>query len=104
VGSTPYLLYTILCVVFEARIINLCDRDIATNFGAVVGEVILVDSCAIIFICCDFYFFFLKKTEFLLAVVLFITAAVLFKTVFLVELGIGLFIPEGKRGSKQDLW
>ena len=37
---------------FEARVINLCDRDIATNFGAVAGEVILVDSCAIIFICC----------------------------------------------------
>jgi hypothetical protein len=47
-----------LCVVFEARVINLCDRDIATNFGAVAGEVILVDSCAIIFICCDCYFFF----------------------------------------------
>jgi hypothetical protein len=26
------LLYTILCVVFEARVINLCDRDIATVF------------------------------------------------------------------------
>jgi hypothetical protein len=52
------LLYTILCVVFEARVINLCDCDIATNFGAVAGEVILVDSCAIIFICCDCYFFF----------------------------------------------
>jgi len=41
--------------VFEARVINLCDRDIATNFGAVAGEVILVDSCAstVIFICCD---------------------------------------------------
>jgi hypothetical protein len=25
------LLYTILCVVFEARVINLCDRDIATR-------------------------------------------------------------------------
>ena len=46
---------------FEARVINLCDRDIATNFGAVAREVILVDSCAIIFICCDCYFFFLKK-------------------------------------------
>ena len=42
-GSIPCLLYTILCVVFEARVINLCDRDIATNFGAVAGEVILVD-------------------------------------------------------------
>jgi len=54
-GSTPCLLYTILCVVFEARVINLCDRDIATNFGAVDGEVILVDSyaCNVIFIFCD---------------------------------------------------
>jgi hypothetical protein len=33
VGSTPCLLYTILCVVFEARVINLCDRDIATLGG-----------------------------------------------------------------------
>jgi len=39
----------------------LCDRDIATNFGAVAGEVLLVDSCAIIFIYCDCYLFFLKK-------------------------------------------
>jgi hypothetical protein len=33
----------------------LCDRDIATNFGAVAGEVILVDYCAytVIFIFCD---------------------------------------------------
>jgi len=30
VGSTPCLLYIILCVVFEARVINLCDRGIAT--------------------------------------------------------------------------
>jgi hypothetical protein len=52
----------------------LCDRDIATNFGAVAGEVILVDSYAVIFICCDCYLFFLKKkeTKFLLAAVLFI--------------------------------
>jgi len=51
----------------------LCDRDIATNFGAVAGEVILVNSCAVIFICCDCYLFFLKKKEieFLLAAVLF---------------------------------
>jgi hypothetical protein len=47
-----------LCVVFEARVINLCDRDIATNFGAVVGEVILVDSFTIIFIFYDCYLFF----------------------------------------------
>jgi hypothetical protein len=49
--------------VFEARVITLCDRDIATNFGVVAGEVILVDSCAIIFICCDCYFFFWKKKK-----------------------------------------
>ena len=36
------MLYTILCVVFEARVNNLCDRDITTNFGAVAGEVILL--------------------------------------------------------------
>ena len=42
----------------------------ATNFGVVAGEVILVDSCActVIFICCDSK---KKKTEFLLAAVLF---------------------------------
>jgi len=100
VQSTPYLLYIILCVVFEARVINLCDRDIATNFGVVAGEVILVDSCActVIFICCDYYYYYFEKkteTEFLLT-------AVLFKTDFLVELGIGLLFPEGKRRSKQD--
>jgi hypothetical protein len=41
--------------VFEVRVINLCDCDIATNFSAIAGEVILVDSCAcnVIFICCD---------------------------------------------------
>jgi len=57
--------------VFEARVINLCDRDIATNFGAVAGEVILVDSCAcsVIFICCDSEK--KKETEFLLAAALF---------------------------------
>jgi hypothetical protein len=55
----------------------LYDCDIATNFGAVAGEVILVDSCSctVIFICCDYYLFiyFEKKreTEFLLAIVLF---------------------------------
>jgi len=60
-----------LCVVFEARVINLYDRDIATNFGAVAGELILVDSCActVIFICCDSKK--KKETEFLLAAVLF---------------------------------
>jgi hypothetical protein len=70
----------------------LCDRDFATNFGDIAGEVILVDSCAIIFICFDCYLFFWKKkreTEFLLA-------AVLFKTNFLMELGIILLFPEGK--------
>jgi hypothetical protein len=43
-----------------------------------------------------------KKTEFLLAAVLFITAVVLFKTYFLVELDMGLLFPKGKRRSKQD--
>jgi predicted branched-subunit amino acid permease len=43
-----------------------------------------------------------KQTEFLLAAVLFITAAVLFKRDFLVELGINLLFHEGKRRSKQD--
>jgi hypothetical protein len=38
----------------------------------------------------------------LLAAVLFITAAVLFKTDFLVKLGIGLLFPKEKRRSKQD--
>jgi hypothetical protein len=95
-GSTPFLLYTILCVVFEARVINLFDCDIATNFGAVAGEVILVDSCActVIFICCDS-----KKKEkqnFCLQRCYSLAAVVLFKTEFLVELGIGLLFPEGK--------
>ena len=79
----------------------MCDRDIATNFGAVAGEVIFVDSCAytVIFICCDCYLFFWKKkreTNFLLA------AAVLFKKEFWVELGIGLLFPEGKQRSEQN--
>jgi hypothetical protein len=92
--------------VFETRVINLCDRDIATNFGAVAGEVILVDSCActVIFICC-----FPKKNKkkekqnFCLRRYCSLAAAVLFKTEFFVELGIGLFFPEGKRRSEQDL-
>jgi len=33
-----------------------------------------------------------------------LAAAVLFKTEFLVELGIDLLFPEGKRRSKQDYW
>jgi hypothetical protein len=89
--------------VFEARVINLCDLDIATNFGAVAREVILVDSCActVIFICC-----FPKKNRekqnFCLRWYCSLVAAVLFKIEFLVELGIGLLFPEGKRRSKQD--
>ncbi len=43
-----------------------------------------------------------KKTEFLLAVLLFIAAAVLFKTELFVELGFGLLFLKGKRRSKQD--
>jgi hypothetical protein len=87
--------------VFEVRVINLCHRDIATNFGAVAGEVILVDSCActVIFICCDSK---KKKQNFCLRRYCSLAAAVLFKTEFLVELGIGLFFSEGKRRSEQD--
>ena len=75
----------------------MCNRDIAINFDVIAREEILVDSCAIIFICCDCCFFFWKKkTEFLLVAVLFITAVVLFKIDFLVELGISLLFSEGK--------
>ena len=51
----------------------MCDPDIATNFGAVAGEVILVDCCAciVIFICCDSKKKKKKETKFLLATVLF---------------------------------
>jgi len=38
-------------------VINLCDCNIATNFGIVAGEVILVESCAVIVIFCDYYLF-----------------------------------------------
>jgi hypothetical protein len=83
----------------------LCDRDIATNFGAVAREVILVDSCAciVIFIFCDYYLFLKKKKQnFCLRRYCSLTAAVLFKTKFLVELGISLLFPEGKQRSEQD--
>jgi hypothetical protein len=88
--------------VFEARVINLCDHDIVTNFGAVAGEVILVDSCActVIFICCDS-----KKKEkqnFCLRRYCSLAVAGLFKTEFLVELDISLLFSEGKRCSEQD--
>jgi len=43
-----------------------------------------------------------RETKFLLVAVLFITAVVLFKTDFLVELGIGLLFPKGKRCSEHD--
>jgi len=85
----------------------LCDRDIATNFGAVAGEVILVNSCAVIFICCDCYLFFLKQKKrqnFCLRRYCSLAAAVLFKTEFFVELDFDLFFPERKRFSEQDLW
>jgi hypothetical protein len=52
----------------------LCDRDIVINFGVDAGEVILVDSYAVIVIFCDCYLFCLKKKEteiMLLAVVLY---------------------------------
>jgi hypothetical protein len=89
--------------VLEARVINLYDRDIATNFGAVAGEVILVDSCAIIFIYCDCCLFFWKKKEkqnFCWLGYYSFTAAVLFKIYFLVELGIILLFSKGKRCSE----
>ena len=92
-GSTPCLLYTILCVVFVARVINLCDRDIATNFGAVAGEVILVDSCGYHVI---FIFYDSKKKEkqiFCLRRYCSLAAVVLFKIEFLVELGFDLLFP-----------
>ena len=61
---------------FEARVINLC--DIATNFGAVAGEVILVDSCACTVILVYVIVIYIseknkkkRETEFLLAVLLF---------------------------------
>jgi hypothetical protein len=78
--------------VFEARVITLCDRDIVTNFGAVAGEVILVDSCActVIFICCDSKKK-IEKQNFYLRRYCSLAAAVLFKTDLLVELGIGPF-------------
>jgi len=80
--------------VFEARVINLCDRDIATNFGTVAGEVILVDSyaCNVIFIFYDSK----KKREkqnFCLRRYCSLAAAVLFKTEFLVELDFDLLFP-----------
>jgi hypothetical protein len=80
--------------VFEDRVINLCDCDIAINFSAIAREVILVDSCAIIFICCDCYFFFLKKKQnFCLLRYCSLAVVVLFKTEFLVELGFDLLFP-----------
>jgi dolichyl-phosphate-mannose--protein O-mannosyl transferase len=84
----------------------LCNCNIATNFGVVVGEVILVDSCAIIFICCDCYLFFREKKKekqnFCLLRYCSFTAAVLFKTIFLVELGPSLLFPKEKQHFEQD--
>jgi hypothetical protein len=76
----------------------LCDCDTATNFGVIVGEVILVDSCAMIVI----YFIEKKETNFLLALVLYSMVELLFKIYFLVELGLSLLFPEGKQRSEQD--
>ena len=89
---------------FEARVINLCDRDIAINFVVVAGEVILVDSCActVIFICCDSKKKKKEKQNFYLRRYCSLAAAVLFKTECLVELGFDLLCLEGKRHSKQD--
>jgi hypothetical protein len=76
----------------------LCDCDTATNFGVIVGEVILVDSCAMIVI----YFIEKKETNFLLALVLYSMVELLFKIYFLVELGLSLLFPEGKQRSELD--
>jgi hypothetical protein len=76
----------------------LCDYDTATNFGVIVGEVILVDSCAMIVI----YFIEKKETNFLLALVLYSMVELLFKIYFLVELGLSLLFPEGKQRSELD--
>jgi predicted RNase H-related nuclease YkuK (DUF458 family) len=78
----------------------LCDRDIATNFGAVAKEVILVYSCActVIFICCDSKK--KEKTEFLLASVLFTYGSGTVQNIIFVELGFNLLFPEGKRRSE----
>jgi len=75
----------------------LCNHDITINFGVVSKEVILVDSCAVIFICCDCYLFFLKKKKqnFCLRRYCSFTTAVLFKIDFLVELGIGFCFLKG---------
>ena len=80
----------------------MCDRDIATNFGAVAGEVILVDffACIVIFICCDSKK--KKKQNFCLRRYCSLAAAVLFKTEFLVELGIGLLVSEGQIRFEQN--
>jgi hypothetical protein len=76
----------------------LCDCDTATNFGVIVGEVILVDSCAMIVI----YFIEKKETNFLFALVLYSMVELLFKIYFLVELGLSLLFPEGKQRSELD--
>jgi len=82
----------------------LCDHDIATNFGAVAGEVILVDCCActVIFIFCDSKKKKKKKQNFFLRRYCSLAATVLFKTEFLVELGINLLFSEGKGRSEQN--
>jgi hypothetical protein len=82
----------------------LCNRDIAINFGVIAREEILVDSCAVIFICCDCYLFCFKKMKqnFCLQRYCSYIAAVLFKTDFLVELELGLLFPKGKQHSEQD--
>jgi type IV secretory pathway TrbD component len=70
----------------------LCDRNIAINFGVVAGEVILVDSCAVIIICCVIVIYFVGKKMLLVGGIV----QVLFKTKFLVELGLDLLFPKGK--------
>ena len=70
----------------------MCDRDIATNFGAVAGEVILVDSCACTVILVSVIVIYIsekkkKKQNICLRCYCSLAAAVLLKTELFVELG-----------------
>ena len=92
---------------FEARVINLCDRYIATNFGAVAGEVILVDSCACTVILVSVIVIYISKkkkreTEFLLAVLLFTCRSGTVEDKIVCGIRFLGFFAEVKRRSKQD--
>jgi hypothetical protein len=63
------------------------------NFGVVIGEVILVDSCAVIVI-----YFVKKKEKQIFCLWWYDTITV--QNRFLVELGLSLLFPKGKRCSE----